>query len=211
MTSVIGRLAASWISGVAAFAALPASAEEMAAPLSSGGIVPVVPALVLPGTEYAVELGKLHIGPTWSHSQQDLLKAIAAWLTFEFDLPAIQNPPTIAFASARRMIRLRVRDVPSDRWAGYPADVLAVYDDEARTIYLPEGWIGNTAAELSVLVHEMVHHMQNSAGKKFECPEAREKQAYQAQEKWLGLFGSDLTGDFEIDPFTLLVRTTCFY
>lgn len=210
MVSLIGKLIASLVFGVAVSAALPASGEEVVAPPSSGGIAPV-PAVVLPGTQYAVDPGKFHVGSRSGHSQQDLLKAIAAWLSFEFDLPAVQNPPTVAFASGRRMIGLRYRDVPSDRWAGHQPDVVAVYDDEARTIYLPEGWTGGTAAELSVLVHEMVHHMQNSAGKKFECPEAREKQAYQAQEKWLALFGSDLTRDFEIDPFTRLVRTTCFY
>ena len=31
------------------------------------------------------------------------------------------------------------------------------------------------------------------------------------EERWLGMFGSDLLKEFELDPFTLLVRTTCLY
>lgn len=35
--------------------------------------------------------------------------------------------------------------------------------------------------------------------------------AFAAQERWLGMFGSDLVKEFELDPFTLLVRTNCLY
>ena len=55
----------------------------------------------------------------------------------------------------------------------------------------------------------MVHHLQNAAGLKYECPQAREQQAYAAQQRWLGLFGSDLRKEFELDAMTLLVRTRC--
>src|SRR5258707_15291269 len=41
-------------------------------------------------------------------------------------------------------------------------------------------------------VHGMVHHLQNLANLKFECPMAREKLAYLAQDKWLGRFGTSL-------------------
>jgi hypothetical protein len=90
-------------------------------------------------------------------------------------------------------------------------DTVAVYSDAARTIYLPEGWTGSTPAELSVLVHEIVHHIQNVQGFKHECPQEREKLAYLAQDRWLGLFGRSLASDFELDPLTLLVKTKCFH
>ena len=51
-------------------------------------------------------------------------------------------------------------------------------------------------AELSILVHEMVHHFQNMLGLKYECPQAREALAYRAQDQWLGLFGRDLGDGF---------------
>jgi hypothetical protein len=83
------------------------------------------------------------------------------------------------------------------------------YDDELRTIYLPSDWRGHTAAELSIVVHEMVHHIQNTGHLKYECGEAREKLAFKAQEQWLGLFGQDLETQFGLDSLTLLVRTNC--
>ena len=89
------------------------------------------------------------------------------------------------------------------------AKVEAFYDDKTRTIFLPQGWTGRSPAELSLLVHEMVHHVQNVAGLTYACPEEREKIAYAAQRQWLALFGRDLMRDFKIDPMTLLVRTNC--
>ncbi len=39
-------------------------------------------------------------------------------------------------------------------------DVVGVYNDESKTIYLSDKWKGRTPAELSILVHEIVHHLQ---------------------------------------------------
>jgi hypothetical protein len=88
-------------------------------------------------------------------------------------------------------------------------NIVALYDREKKTIYLPEGWTGRTPAELSVLVHEMVHHLQNLSGERYECPAAMEKPAYKAQAKWLEQFDRTLEGEFELDGLTLLVRTNC--
>jgi hypothetical protein len=117
------------------------------------------------------------------------LTAIAAWLSFNLMLPPVYDHPQVDFASL--------------------SQVEAFYDDATRTIYLPQGWTGRSPAELSVLVHEMVHHVQNVAGLTYACREERERIAYAAQKQWLALFGRDLMREFEIDPMTLLVRTNC--
>jgi hypothetical protein len=57
----------------------------------------------------------------------------------------------------------------------------------------------------------MVHHFQNLLGLRYECGQAREELAYRAQDRWLGLFGHDLATDFDLDAFSLLVKTKCFY
>jgi hypothetical protein len=49
------------------------------------------------------------------------------------------------------------------------------------------------------------------AGLKYECAEAREKPAYEAQDKWLAEFGRNLLDEFKLDPMTLLVRTRCMH
>ena len=202
-----------WIFSAVALAPLAASAGESELVRPDTGPAALSRQAVLSETGYAAE---------WESddSKRALLKTISAWLSSEFDLPSVDEPPAIAFASERRMVGLRYRDVPSDRSSsgsdhayltGERSDIVAVYDDEARTIYLPEGWSGKAPGELSVLVHEMVHHIQNVAGLRFACPEEREKTAFEAQERWLGRFGSDLMTEFGLDPFTLLTRTNCPY
>ena len=49
-----------------------------------------------------------------------------------------------------------------------------------------------TQVDFAVLVHEMVHHMQNLSGIRYECQQQREKLAYAAQDKFLRLFSRDL-------------------
>jgi hypothetical protein len=139
-----------------------------------------------------------------------LLTAIVLWLSINFPLPANLNHPGIKFVSAAEMITVRT-DVSASEIS---SDIVALYSNESKTIYLMDGWMdgwtGKTPAELSILVHEMVHHLQNVGQLKFACPEEREELAYKAQDSWLHLFGRDLEHDFQMDPFTILVKSKCF-
>ena len=171
--------------------------------------------LVLAGTGYKVDLAAPPVPARTPAEQHALMKAIVDWLAHEFGLPANHDYPTIQLTSAARITTFRftgrLSDRPEDRAAVPPGqrEVVAAYDGGAQTIYLPAGWTGRTAAELSVLVHETVHHLQHLAGTRFECTQASETLAYAAQEKWLALFGRSLESEFEIDPFTRLVSTRC--
>ena len=151
-----------------------------------------------------------------------LLTAIVTWISANFELPPDYNHPNIKLVPATEITFLRYKaftvaqqrellsleietTAPSAR-----REAVAVYDDLTTTIFLPDTWKGVTPADLSVLVHEMVHHLQNNARKKYQCAGAREELAYAAQDKWLKLFGRDLLSDFQIDAFTLKVSTSCF-
>ena len=154
---------------------------------------------------------------------QTLLTAIVTWLSINAGLPATNDLPRIEFVSPVEMYVVRV----GAHAPGTPPAVMAtsgrevrdsamhsieaLYDDTKRTIYLPKGWTGTTPEEISVLVHEMVHHLQNVGSLQYECPQAREKPAYQAQDKWLQRVGRNIFDEFKLDPMTVLVRTTCMH
>ena len=152
-------------------------------------------------------------------ARRALLVRIDEWLTSNFELPRAAEYPKVEYASASKLVALRYNGLavaPSDvtgsiQRAAIEQATVAVYVDGEKTIYLPNEWSGRSPAELSVLVHEMVHHMQNLSGIRYECPRQREKLAYAAQDKFLQLFGRDLEGEFEVNPFTVLVRSTCAY
>lgn len=152
---------------------------------------------------------------------QTLLTVIVTWLSVSVGLPASYEHPQVEMASAAKMAEVRYSRVASMQQDRVPAeagrsapaevghDVHAIYDDASRTIYLPEGWSSASPADVSVLVHEMVHHLQNVAGHQFMCAQEREKDAYKAQRAWLALFDRTLEQEFDIDPMTVLVRTNC--
>jgi hypothetical protein len=154
-------------------------------------------------------------GPT-----RALMSAVVSWLSTNFDLPENHDYPSIELVSPTTMAAIRYRSVTG----GWPqvsasdnnslplsgvSELVAVYNDTNRTIYLSEGWTGVTFTDLSILVHEMVHHLQNVGQLKYSCPQAREVVAFAAQERWLSLSGRTLESEFGIDKLTLLVRTNC--
>jgi len=141
-----------------------------------------------------------------------LVAAIATWLSVEFSLRPVESRPVIKLVPAEEILALRYNSVlASGRSVEDQNDTLALYHDPTQTIYLAQDWTGSTPAEQSILVHEMVHHFQKMLGIKYECGQEREQLAYRAQDRWLGLFGHDLATDFDLDGFSLLVKTKCFY
>jgi hypothetical protein len=149
-----------------------------------------------------------------------LLTGIVLWISGGFGIPANYEHPKIKLVPAQEITFRRYqaftaaqqRDGLRQQGSLAAADrreAVAIYDDKSDTIYLSNTWKGDTAADLSVLVHEMVHHLQNKNQIKYECAGAREQLAYAAQDKWLNLFGRSLKSEFQIDAFTLKVTTTC--
>jgi hypothetical protein len=151
-----------------------------------------------------------------------LIDMLICWLTANFGLAPPSERPQVELVPRTKLAALRYRGLLSDHGEhsrrgdgnagplGNLQAVQALYDDSKRTIYLPEDWQGDTPAEISELVHELVHHLQNSVGLKFQCPEERERTAFDAQIRWLEMFGKTLEEELGIDPFDTLVRTTCF-
>lgn len=149
-----------------------------------------------------------------------LLDLIASWLKANFDLAGYTEPPPVEFVSPARLVALRYRGLALDG-AAYPGrekpaeplinapKIEGLYDDRNHVIYLPEAWEGVTVAEISVLVHEMVHHLQHVGRVTFSCPQERERLAYKAQDKWLSIFGKNLADEFELDRFSVFAKTLC--
>jgi len=155
----------------------------------------------------AVDSATMQIRPEW-------MKAVVDWLAKEPGLPTIYQQPNLRLVPHGLLPRIR-NGLSTDNGESIDAlpssDLAAFYHDLDKTMYLPDTWRGRTLAEQSVLVHELVHHLQNVSKLRFTCPQEREEQAYVAQRAWLALFGRDFFAEFEVDRFTLLVRTRCMH
>jgi hypothetical protein len=132
-----------------------------------------------------------------------LAALLTAWIVTSHGLPLPPEPPRIATMTPVERAALHAH-----RSDGAPT-VVGSYDTRDGTIYLTEGWDSADFVDVSVLVHELVHHLQDGAGRTHACPEEREALAYAVQAEWLAMFGQDLETAFGIDALTLKLRTQC--
>jgi hypothetical protein len=135
-------------------------------------------------------------------------------------LPVPEELPTVVFKQPLEIAFLyygastaetqeKVREAYADAALTKRRLVVSLYDTVNHSILLPENWTAQDPAQLSMVVHELVHHLQTSSGLRYPCPQEREALAYTAQEKWLGEFGTNLEREFGMDQMTLFVSTHC--
>lgn len=144
----------------------------------------------------------------WAEGSREpppLLDAVTMWLAVNYGLVAAKELPALVVAPDDALVAMRYGAGAEVR----PGEVVAIYRDDLGAIFVSESWTGRTPAELSILVHEMVHHLQHAGDMRYACPAEREVLAYRAQNDWLGLFGETLETAFGIDAATLLVGTVC--
>lgn len=140
-----------------------------------------------------------NIHPEGTFSDRAPQSAIMHWVSGYLRISGRYDLPCIEFAQTGSIAVLRSRNSHSKRHD------IGAYDDAVNTIYLPERWTGKTPPEVSILIHQMVYHVQNLAGLKYECSWERERIAYAAQERWLRLHDSNLRDAFAIDQTIFLL------
>jgi hypothetical protein len=166
-----------------------------------------------PGIERTIAPDATAVRAADAERMRVFLDAVVVWLSKNFDLPARFEHPSIKFVPAQAIVAMRYAAFLNDptKAAAVQGDVVSVYNTETRTMYLRDDWKGATPAEVSIIVHEMVHHLQTLGKLKFACPQEREQIAFLAQQRWLTAFDTDLEREFELDPFTVLVNSSCGY
>jgi hypothetical protein len=139
-----------------------------------------------------------------------LIKVLLVWISGVTGLPVGEGQPSIRL-EAPASIQAFVNPQQS-RLAGARVEhVMAYYDARREQIVLRRGWRADNPFDVSILVHELVHFMQDEAGRRYPCPGAREKEAYAAQEAWLQSQGIDLFDNdvLPINRMFVLVVTSC--
>jgi hypothetical protein len=141
-----------------------------------------------------------------------LVELATGWVAADLGVPMPDTLPRVAFADAATMREIRAAIEGDEAGAATSgAELVGMYDTRSRTIFLPLGWTGRSTAEVSILVHEVVHHFQTVSGERFDCPAAREKLAYEVQGRWLESYGESLEATLRISPMYLLVATNCMF
>ncbi len=109
-----------------------------------------------------------------------LLTELVSWIDAEDTYQTTDRPIVeIKFVDAGETITAEGQEfIVADRTRG-------LYDGNKATIYLARPWSADSPFDRSVLLHELVHHLQVDA-RHWYCPQAMEWDAYRLQETWLG-------------------------
>lgn len=110
---------------------------------------------------------------------EGLIAEFASWIAENSDYAVAERPVrAVALVTKGETVGTGERQVSlGNRTRGH-------YDEATGTIYIVRPWFPADPYDQSVLLHEMVHHMQVGA-KHWYCPQAQEWDAYRLQEAWL--------------------------
>lgn len=133
---------------------------------------------------------------------QNEMVVLTEWVAEQMSVPS-HSVPSVRLVSENSMADVLHRTNQSDF-----RKVFAVYSN--GTIYLTEDWTGDTLGEQSILVHEIVHYLQDVNDLPSACPAEREKDAYTIQNKWLREHGFSLQEVFGLSLPETKLRSLCY-
>lgn len=92
-------------------------------------------------------------------------------------------------------------------------NTVALYNNDTKTITVNENLDPTKEYDISVLLHEFIHHLQNINGhRRSDCSGEREGQAYTTQRAFLKSRGDkDTSATMGVDAFTELLISQCHY
>ena len=136
----------------------------------------------------------------------DAYRRLWDWVRDEVGGIVPSPPPPVVVATPEVVHRIRNGPEPN---GAIVLDTVAIYDRRGGQLILSAQPDLFDPESQSILIHELVHHAQSVAGRRFSCPAAAEEEAYQIQGQWLQRSGTNLEVAFGIDALTLKVITAC--
>jgi hypothetical protein len=129
--------------------------------------------------------------------------ALAAWIIEQTHWSSRELPP-IRFVPAAEMRKVLSSEEAID------LKMEAFYSEKDHSIYLLDSWRSDNLRDRSILLHELVHHLQYLNHVKELCPGEAEFQAFRLQADWLGEQGVEYPVDLiGIDPLIILMLGHC--
>jgi hypothetical protein len=132
-------------------------------------------------------------------TMQALVTHMEAWLDTHTDLPRREAPPRIQLTS-----HAHASGIAHSHQTSASPTLRGLYDPEAETVWLVQPWDARNPYDVSVLLHELVHHRQAAAGHWY-CPGAQELPAYRIQQAWL----NDLGLEPDVNWIAVVIEAGC--
>lgn len=146
-----------------------------------------------------------------------MLTNLTNWITENSDLSPTGKLPELKFinpgmmATCRQAVMSKYQAADSRIVDDGTFGIVAFYDRKTATIFLSSDWDGSDLADKSILVHELVHHLDASTEDWQPSMDGGERLAYDLQDRFLQANGSDLFTALGIDPFSRLMLSEWLY
>ena len=132
---------------------------------------------------------------------KEILTALMIWLGANTPFQTDHPLPTVIFLSQEKMEQMFYGDNEYE-----PDSLHGMYNKEESTIILSDDWNRNDPWDLSVLVHEMVHYLQDQNNMVFPCNAEMEKMSWPIQQFYLKKVHNF---DWDYDGLWFLVISNC--
>jgi len=140
--------------------------------------------------------GKVAVAPK-------IVAGLIAWIIGKAEWAVCEAPP-IRFIPYAELVKKFTGGKPTD------FRVEALYSDQDHSIYLLDGWRADDLRDRSILLHELVHHLQYLNHVKATCKSEYEIQAVKLQVAWLREQGvEDPLNLIGINSFFILMLGQC--
>lgn len=128
-----------------------------------------------------------------------LALSLLAWIATQTGLEAPATPSILLVSAEEIHVR-----------SGRPFGAVALYSRDTATIYLPKDWNREQLYDQATLLHELVHHIQESNRVPSKCNAQRERQAYDLTLTWLLENGiTDPYAFLNVDELTITILSAC--
>ena len=111
---------------------------------------------------------------------KEILTALMIWLGANTPLQVNHELPNVLFLPQATMEQMFYGDNQYQ-----PDQLHGLYDKNNDTIILPDDWDKTSGWDMSVLLHEMIHYLQDANEMKFACTQEMEKMAWPIQQFYL--------------------------
>jgi len=134
-----------------------------------------------------------------------LILALMTWASTQTGLPVPDTVPIVKHVSAEQMWHMARPGTEYD--ADGAQQYLGLYAN--GVMWLRDDWSTDNVRDVSILLHESVHHMQAEAGTEYRCRGESERVAHEVQFAWLEAAGLDPFETIGINKLYYVMVTTC--
>ena len=145
----------------------------------------------------------MECGSKYLQIMKEILTALMIWLGANTSFDTNHDIPNVLFLSQTQMEEMFYKGTDK-----MPNTLHGLYDPESDTIILPDTWDRREAWDLGVLLHEMVHYLQDQNDMDFNCTAEMERESWPIQQRYLKE-QHDYAWDY--DGLWYAVISTCNY